>query len=483
MTDDVYPNDGDTITEQRETEQLAKGNSSDHVERGLGFAADFSADTLDIGDGYAVVRDGQQAWDVLPDARSGLGLTSSDVNYVYLTFDPNASDVAGSVTYEINTSQTAPSTPSLYVGTVDTSNNTTSEKNRDPLISAETVFFGRLESTPADSDIPSGTTALYYKSGEPETLYQKPDGGSESTVGGGTDTRTDIEDSGGVVVADAEGAAFTAGSNTSVSVSDDGDGTATVEYSSSGGLSTTVIDSGSTTAYTTSDEDVIYADTSSAAVTITLASADASQGNEIRVVNIDASNPVTVDTESSETIDPGAESSKSIAKAGWSVAFTSDGSNWDSSLAAEFESISTDDMFITNLGARAYLGASQTVTAGSATKIQFDATTYDDASEFDTTNHKFVASNDGRYSIHCALRWNKISTEQELNIDINKNGALNSREDCYIHGGDSYQSISISDVLDLASGDEIDIRVRLKSADETIGGDEKYSYLNVSQEG
>lgn len=91
--------------------------------------------------------------------------------------------------------------------------------------------------------------------------------------------------------------------------------------------------------YTTDDEDVIYANTANGAVTVTLASADATDGNAIRVVNVDGSNAVTVDTESTETIDPSAGSSKTISAAGWGVTFTSDGTNWDSSLSAEFAAV------------------------------------------------------------------------------------------------------------------------------------------------
>jgi hypothetical protein len=144
-------------------------------------------------------------------------------------------------------------------------------------------------------------------------------------------------------------------------------------------------------------------------------------------------------------------------------------------------SVSIDDMSITNLGTRAYLGADQTVTSGSYTKVQFDTTSFDDKSEFDTTNYKFVASNAGRYSIQSAVRWNDVSTGQRSYITIYKNGARILLEEYYIHSS-SYQSTSISDVRDLASGDEIDIRVYLRSVDETIFGDVD-SYLNVSKEG
>lgn len=46
-----------------------------------------------------------------------------------------------------------------------------------------------------------------------------------------TDTRTDLEDSAGTVVADAEGMAFTASADAAVSVTDDTDGTGTVDVS------------------------------------------------------------------------------------------------------------------------------------------------------------------------------------------------------------------------------------------------------------
>ena len=108
----------------------------------------------------------------------------------------------------------------------------------------------------------------------------------------------------------------------------------------SGGQDTATIDD-TDSPFTTSDEAVVYADTSTGAVTVTLSSADAALGNEIRVVNIDGSNAVTVGTEGSETIDPAAEASKTITEAGWAVAFVSDGSNWDTTLAAEYESVST----------------------------------------------------------------------------------------------------------------------------------------------
>lgn len=159
-------------------------------------------------------------------------------------------------------------------------------------------FLGRVASTPADADIPTGTTALYYKDGEPETLYQKPDGGTESTVAGGsaTDTRTDISDSGGVVVSDTEDITFAASSDASVTVADDGDGTGTVTYDAvSGLLDGENFDGQSTSVFSNLSETdtakLLFDDTQEPYPTTTSASGtttiDLSSGNHHRVEVVD----------------------------------------------------------------------------------------------------------------------------------------------------------------------------------------------------
>jgi len=80
---------------------------------------------------------------------------------------------------------------------------------------------------------------------------------------------------------------------------------------------------------TTSDEEILFVDTSGGAVTITLASADAVDGNHIIVVDSGGSadsNPLTIDTEGSETID--GVSSVTVETAYGAQVLSSDGTNW-----------------------------------------------------------------------------------------------------------------------------------------------------------
>lgn len=91
-----------------------------------------------------------------------------------------------------------------------------------------------------------------------------------------------------------------------------------------------------TAAYTTSDEEFVPVDPSgTGGLTITLASADVTSGNEIIIKDVGgaaSSNNITVATEGSETID--GDSTKSIDVDHGSVIVVGDGTNWDLEKAA-----------------------------------------------------------------------------------------------------------------------------------------------------
>ena len=86
-----------------------------------------------------------------------------------------------------------------------------------------------------------------------------------------------------------------------------------------------------TSSYTTADKEMVPVDPSgTGGVTITLASADVASGNEIVVKDVAgtaSSNPITVATEGSETID--GSSAKTIDVDRGSLIAVGDGSNWD----------------------------------------------------------------------------------------------------------------------------------------------------------
>lgn len=110
--------------------------------------------------------------------------------------------------------------------------------------------------------------------------------------------------------------------------------------------------------YTTSGDSRIAVETGSGAITVTLGSADAVDGRELTIVDRDgnaAANPITVETESSETINPGAVSSKTVSLDGGMLELEHIAGNWYSSRNAQRETVAADTL---------QLGAAEPVTGG-----------------------------------------------------------------------------------------------------------------------
>jgi len=142
-TGTVVFQDGDDLSEQNLTQRAAKSNQTDYVERGLSITADWAAGTIDIGSGYAVIQDGQQAYDIFPDAETDVSLpNSSGSNYVYLTHDPVTDD---DVSIHVDDDDTPPSsTPALKLAVVDTSAESVTPLNTAPDLVAETLSTADL---------------------------------------------------------------------------------------------------------------------------------------------------------------------------------------------------------------------------------------------------------------------------------------------------------------------------------------------------
>jgi hypothetical protein len=177
MDFDVYPNDSDEITEQRETRGRARSNSSDYVERGMGVTLNGDG-TFDVNNGMAVVRDGTQAWEV-EDSAGAAGLSLDDAggtNYIYVTFDPTASDVEGSATYVAKDSQSPPSDPSLLISIADASTGSVTPQNDAPA-----GEFESLDTEDADVNLLSiGSVA---------GVLEWSDGGGNQSIPNATETK------------------------------------------------------------------------------------------------------------------------------------------------------------------------------------------------------------------------------------------------------------------------------------------------------
>lgn len=146
MVDHVYPEDtgtGATDGDYADAANLAQlvhsMGFSDTVVSGMNFS-NISGTSVDIGSGVAVVSDTSAtakntsesrtgvSYVVEADARTGLTLTDNSINYIFLKIDLTSDDT---ITYHIDTDNTPPTDPYLNIGTVDTNDNTATELNRD----------------------------------------------------------------------------------------------------------------------------------------------------------------------------------------------------------------------------------------------------------------------------------------------------------------------------------------------------------------
>lgn len=146
MADHVYPEDtgtgaaeGDWNDAANFAQLAAAVGRSDFVVNGMGFS-NISSTSVDIGQGVAAVTDTNAtaantsetrdsvAYVVEADARTGVTLTDTAINYIYLDIDLTTGDA---ISYHVDTDDTPPTTaPYLKIGTVDTNDNSSTTLNR-----------------------------------------------------------------------------------------------------------------------------------------------------------------------------------------------------------------------------------------------------------------------------------------------------------------------------------------------------------------
>lgn len=148
MAEQVFPQNGDFNDAENFAHLFGQDNLLDYVEKGMGLTLNAGGPTLDIAAGKAYIQDdsatGAQSgltldevgFVVEKDAVSGLSLTDSTTNYVWLNANVGSDNAAA---YEITTTDSAPQTDSLKIGEVDTNTDTTTELNRNPSYEVENL--------------------------------------------------------------------------------------------------------------------------------------------------------------------------------------------------------------------------------------------------------------------------------------------------------------------------------------------------------
>ena len=96
---------------------------------------------------------------------------------------------------------------------------------------------------------------------------------------------------------------------------------------------------------------------------------------------------------------------------------------------------------------RAYVSSSQSISASTATKIDFDTEAWDVGSKFDTSNNRFTPGEAGYFFLYTNVFVSAFSDGNSCNISIVKNGSTDTVYHRYRASGTANASINLSDVV------------------------------------
>jgi hypothetical protein len=125
--------------------------------------------------------------------------------------------------------------------------------------------------------------------------------------------------------------------------------------------------------------------------------------------------------------------------------------------------------------ARAYLDAApqEIASTDGITVIEYDAESYD-------TTHKFTAQEEGKYQVNALVELNSLAANKTMYGYIYKNDAAHAQSRILLETvGDAM--VMLSDIVELAAGDYIDIRLQHDSgaAPLYIGTGSAVNYVSI----
>jgi len=131
-----------------------------------------------------------------------------------------------------------------------------------------------------------------------------------------------------------------------------------------------------------------------------------------------------------------------------------------------------------NSRVRVYLSSDQTIPATTEDVIQFDTEVFDTLNEYDTSNHRFVPSENGYYLITVIVTLSSNAGSNDR-ISFRVNGSRNI--DFWLNGVQSYRGISFSAIVYLTTSDYLDVTYMNPDSPttKTILGDSKTTVLMI----
>jgi hypothetical protein len=203
----------------------------------------------------------------------------------------------------------------------------------------------------------------------------------------------------------------------------------------------------------TASDEIIKCDSSSVALTMTLPAASDVSGHELVFIKTSSSNTVTIDPNSTETINGSATFVMRVSNEMLRIA--SDGSGWY--IVAHYIPSATFAPVIV----RASRASSLPVSDSSYTIVPFTTEAIDNMSAYNSTTGEFIAPYAGDYQISASLKLEVTSGDFNANeyfaasYKVNSGSQIILGQDISTNTHSSSRSVSGSDVVTLAAGDSV----------------------------
>ncbi len=205
-----------------------------------------------------------------------------------------------------------------------------------------------------------------------------------------------------------------------------------------------------------STDDVVLADTTSTAITLTLPAAASNTGKQFIIVKTNSgTNLVTLDGNASETIN--GQTTLKMGAQYASIKIISNGTNW---------LISSDK---NPIRVRYTTNTAQSITNATNTLIDFEDLSIDTHNAVTVGIWLFTAPETATYSVYAAIATNESvwAAGEQISLELHKNGALYSYLDLVeiqtTPTGAYFMVIKGSDIVSLTAGDTLQIRVEQSS--------------------
>jgi hypothetical protein len=232
-----------------------------------------------------------------------------------------------------------------------------------------------------------------------------------------------------------------------------------------------------TTTYTlTTTDQIILADASGGAFTLTLPAASGNTGLTFYITKIDSStNIVTIDGNSSETID--GTTTKLLGSQYDSIVITCNGSNWFS--------VSKDY----DIATRCKTAAGQSIPNATDTVVDFGTKDFDTHNAVTTgASWKFTAPEAGKYLVEAMIKFTSgggWASGETATIKIRKNGSSQKDVENTQQAGHSNSVVIVAtDTVSLAATDYIEIVARQNSgASLSLSADDVVNTVSIHRLG